>query len=238
MRRQLTFLTACFTLIAACSGTPEEIGPAPRNQLPADAVVTANPAGKGIQRLEAHDLGAMLATGTPYQQALADGNPGIAVQQFVASYPEVFGAQGVAPDFSVRSSTTDALGITLVRLDQRYEGLPVFGGELLAHFSDNRLIRVIGDYITPLVLDSTSPANPESAAFTVAVSAVDGLQDCSRCSARLGVYQAQFADAGSAPTLVWEVDAGASQINSWRLRIDAHSLEILDKKPTALSAGL
>src|SRR5947207_15826938 len=73
-------------------------------------------------------------------------------------------ASGLAADqtFTARQTITDDAG-THVRLDQRYAGLPVFGGEVIVHLTD------AGNTVTGKPLDiklaTTTPAIDHDAAL-------------------------------------------------------------------------
>lgn len=243
-RRNTLIYFVYLTLITACSGTlgdaeSANTKPKPKPklmELPADTAVSLSSFDNGVRRLEAKDLGAALESQSTYRRALAREDFGDAARSFVASYPKVFGHGPIAPEFSLRASQTDALGITVVRLDQHHSGLPVFDSELVFYFSGESLNRVIGDYLAAISLPSITPKNPETAAFSVAAAALDGLSDCSSCSAELGVYSPRLSNQRTEPRLTWAIDAGVSPLNSWRLFIDAESLAVLDRQRQALSA--
>ena len=219
MNRWTTLVIAYLTLITACSAAPDDEKSSQSYELPADAAVLLSPVDKGVSRLEARDLGAPFGADSPYQKALGEGNFGEAARRFVTGHAKLFGFGATTPDFRVRSSQSDDLGITVVRLDQYHDELPVFDGELVFYFARGLLERVIGDYSASISLPSNAPANSKRAAFSVAVAAIDGLNDCNACTAQLGVFAPPRSKRRTEPRLVWAVDAGAFDIGRLWTRV-------------------
>ena len=74
----------------------------------------------------------------------SDGAPATAARGFILRYGPLFGL-GAEDQLITRSVDTDQLGMAHVRLDQARNGIPVVGGELVAHFDrSGALVRVNG----------------------------------------------------------------------------------------------
>ncbi|TNE49828.1 MAG: T9SS type A sorting domain-containing protein [Bacteroidetes bacterium] len=68
------------------------------------------------------------------------------------------GLKHAAQEFTVRSIHTDKQGNAHVRLDQVWQGVPVYGGELIAHTENGIFIRANGRYYPTPGLASVTPA--------------------------------------------------------------------------------
>ena len=75
-----------------------------------------------------------------------------------------------AAEFVVKSTETDEQGGTHVRLEQVFQGIPVYGGEVIAHAKNGVFDRLNGRYYPTPVLATVVPAVPEVAALQTAVA--------------------------------------------------------------------
>ncbi|WP_340679574.1 M4 family metallopeptidase [Paraglaciecola sp.] len=75
---------------------------------------------------------------------------------FLRNYGSAFGVQDVDTELSVVGTTRDTSGIEHSTFKQRYKGLPVFGGELRAHFnSAGEMIVVNGNFLSDIKVKTT-----------------------------------------------------------------------------------
>jgi len=75
---------------------------------------------------------------------------------FFAKYTDLFGIQDATSELREVSSVKDAYGFTHVTYEQRYRGLPVFGGVIRVHLDRaNRLTAVNGTFTPNVGLDVT-----------------------------------------------------------------------------------
>ncbi len=65
----------------------------------------------------------------------------------------------------------DEVGFTHVRFDQFYQGLPVFGAQMIVHMNDSGIIAVNGTFV-PNITVSTTPRISESKARQIAIAVV------------------------------------------------------------------
>src|SRR5688500_14853905 len=119
------------------------------------------------------------ATGSPSLVRAARGHLAIddamqpareRARSFLAGYGAVIGLDATARNavpVNDRAITTDAAGRTQVRLAQTYQGLPVFGGELVVHLDDEGVTAVAGVWV-PIGSIAIAPAVAEAHARTVA----------------------------------------------------------------------
>ncbi len=89
---------------------------------------------------------------------------------YLASLP-LEGVEQPAQEFVVSSATTDEQGNQHVRLQQVYQGVPVYGGEMIAHSKNGSFNTLNGRYFPTLRL-STSPALDAQAAMQSVVNAI------------------------------------------------------------------
>ncbi len=82
------------------------------------------------------------------------------------------GLETPAAEFVARSVRTDEQGNTHVRLDQLYQGIPVYGGELIAHTQNGAFTLLNGRYYPTPRLATTIPALDADAAVQKVVEAL------------------------------------------------------------------
>src|ERR1043166_4049405 len=74
---------------------------------------------------------------------------------------------GTGSNLRIAKTASDALGMTHVRLNQFYQGLPVFGAQLVVHMNDQGITGVNGDYVPRISLGTipyvTQPVAVEAA---------------------------------------------------------------------------
>jgi bacillolysin len=130
-------------------------------------------------------------------------------REFLTRHRLLF-SMGDSDDLVADDSGTDELGMTHARFQQRVGSVPVWGGELLAHFdSDGALIRVNGRYV------------PIPSLLPPAVQSADQARVLAVAGARAS-YPAVSPDAftTSAPKLyVYPLDGGGATL-AWRVEMD------------------
>ncbi len=74
---------------------------------------------------------------------------------------------GAGSNLQFAKSTTDALGMTHVRFNQFYQGIPVFGAQVVVHMNGEGITAVNGDYVPGISLGTipyvTAPVAAEAA---------------------------------------------------------------------------
>ena len=133
----------------------------------------------------------------------------------------------------MQSVETDALGLTHVRLQQTFHGIPVWAAELVVHLNaDAQVYLLQGRYIpTPHKL-STDPEMTEQAALQRAADHLgQPLTECLKCQADLVIFAAE----GKAPRLTYRVLASLSMAEGWEVMVDAQTGEVLQKLSTIQS---
>ena len=86
---------------------------------------------------------------------------------FLNEHGRAFGIARVDRDLTAVRSFQDGLGMEHLVFAQNYRGVPVFGGELRAHFNpQGDLVAVNGSFVPRIKLDTTPTLSPEQAAGT------------------------------------------------------------------------
>ena len=82
---------------------------------------------------------------------------GAVADQFLAQQQAtLFGVQDVAAELVPHQVQTDALGMTHLRLHQEYQGVPVYGSEVLVHLgSDQQVASANGRLVSEIRVDTT-----------------------------------------------------------------------------------
>jgi Zn-dependent metalloprotease len=78
------------------------------------------------------------------------------------------GLNDVSNEFEVVNVDTDEKGIIHVRLQQIFQNIPVFGGEIMVHAADGKFMKMNGRYFPTPIITTTANGINESAALQVA----------------------------------------------------------------------
>lgn len=130
----------------------------------------------------------------------------------------------------MQSVETDALGLTHVRLQQTFHGVPVGAAGLVVPLNaDTQVYLVQGCYIpTPHNL-STDPQLTEQTALQQAADHLGRpLTGCLKCQADPVIFAAE----GKAPRPAYRVLALLSVAEGWEVMVDAQTGEVLQKLST------
>ena len=154
---------------------------------------------------------------------------------FFERFDEAFGLEDPARDLELVKSAEDELGMTHISFAQVYEGVPVYGARVVAHFDrDGELVTVNGALVPDLELDpSPTLGATDAAAIARAVVAKNqGLRSdwLEISNPALYVYRTGLArGVPGANHLAWEVEV--SNLSSVRdfVYVDAHNGQILDR---------
>lgn len=91
----------------------------------------------------------------------ADANPEAAARGFLAQYGQLFGLREAADELNVVKQRTLDDGRSFVRFQQRYQGIPIVGGELIVQVNAKRdIISANGEILPDLELDIISMNEP------------------------------------------------------------------------------
>lgn len=138
-------------------------------------------------------------------RALADDPLGAALN-FLRLHRDAFGIAAPEREFALLRADVDRAGMTHVRLQQNYRGVPVLGGELVVHFDPTGqwITAVNGDYLPGLTLRRVKPRISSDAALRVARAALPGSQIQHR--PRLMVADGRLDPELTGSHLVWRIE--------------------------------
>jgi bacillolysin len=143
---------------------------------------------------------------------------------FWRSYGAAFGVRSYDDELALRSAATDGYGVTHLRYDQRYQGLPVFGRQLLLHIRDGEVLAANGRFASDIGV-TTSPHVSTTGAEWVASGAIPV-----RGERRL-VGDPELlihVDGVDRARLAWKVSvASAEPFGLWRVFVDAVSGDVI-----------
>ncbi len=154
---------------------------------------------------------------------------------FFETFAEAFGLEDPTGDLELVKSTEDGLGMTHLSFAQVYEGVPVFGARVVAHFDRNgELVTVNGALVPNLALDPspTLGATDAAAIARAVVTKNRGLRanGLEISTPALGVYRTGLARGVPGTNhLAWEVEVGDLASVREFVYVDAHDGRILDR---------
>ena len=152
---------------------------------------------------------------------------------------EVMNIHDPKTEFAVASAQTDEIGMTHVKLQQQYNGVPVFGAQMGVHYSkEDKPVRMEGIYApTPVLLDNITPKITANDAVSFARKSV-GMTGEGMISPK--AKSMIYWDSNHAAELTYLVDVTPSLRESWRLfisAIDGHVVHKLDNIIPAAAKG-
>ena len=144
----------------------------------------------------------------------------------------VGGAPAAGSDLRLAKTERDAIGMTHVKLDQFYRGLPVFGAQLVVHMNGKGITAVNGKYVPEISL-SNIPALTDKAAGERVLTALrkHGGADLKVKKAELSVYPAGLLEGTPVRSvLAYGVEVQSRQLHE-QVWIDAQNGAILNRIP-------
>lgn len=169
-----------------------------------------------------------------------NAEPAAIAQTFLGQYGSVFGIRDANAELVLNDTGVDRLGMNHLTYVQRYQGIPVFAGELKVHIDPNGSVRVVnGDFVPNINVD-VNPTRTVVDAAAIAVEAVlapRGFQpenistDVGMVNSKLYIFHTGLLRrvAGQAH-LVYEIEV-ANSTRSIRefVYVDAHTGKIVER---------
>ena len=144
------------------------------------------------------------------------------------------GAPVAGSDLQIARTQKDELGMSHVRLNQSYQGLRVFGAQVVVHMNDNGITGVNGDFVPNISL-KTTPALTREQALQVARKTSPNLTQVLKTE--LAVYPAGLLEGRQVVSrLAYAIDL-EGEAEAEQLWIDAENGVVLNRiplHPTAL----
>ncbi len=183
------------------------------------------------------------ATGTPY---CIEGEVKVGeeksteqqVQDYLRAIQSVSGLKSAAEEFSISAEETDELGISHIRLNQVWQGIPVFGAEAILHKNQGAFYLFNGRFFPSPKITDTHPTLSAQAAADIARSHLGSFEKVKN----LTPEEQKLTRAGAPPTLViyhplenhldeylaWQVAVVPNVAARYNYFIDAKTGEVLD----------
>ncbi|MFA5344393.1 MAG: M4 family metallopeptidase [Kiritimatiellia bacterium] len=139
----------------------------------------------------------------------------------------IMGIREAQKEFAAKKAQGDNLGFRHVRADQIYQGLKVFGGEVIVHFNQaGAAYQVNGRYVPDIAVDAI-PALAPAEALTLAVEDLTELGH--NGAATLSAPELVVFAYQSVPRLAYALTltANPQEANAWRYWIDAQDGTVL-----------
>jgi Zn-dependent metalloprotease len=160
--------------------------------------------------------------------------PAAVARAFFTENAALFGMTNPQAELNLVRDESDALGMHHVRFQQRYNGVDVFGAQIVAHLRGKQVMAIGGTYFPDIAAD-TQPGLTLAQAIGRARAAV-GAPDAEVSGARSGL--AIYARGGR-NTLTWKVELlSMARPGRWLVFVNAHSGRIdhgINMLETALS---
>jgi bacillolysin len=230
------FVATSIALAAQAQGPGEAIDPDGVARLVADSGGTAQVSihgATGAARFVRVEQGGTLGVRV-FGRSLSDDAKKKRTVQFLNQYRSIFGLTSTTTELGEARITRDRQGGTHLTYKQVHQGVPVFAGELKAHFSPaGELTAVNGSFIPGLAVDITPLRSAEQAGRT-ALSVV--MADLGRkvrpltTQATLVVFREGLAKGvPGANHLAWQVEVGNKADVREFVFIDAHTGKLIDR---------
>ncbi len=141
-------------------------------------------------------------------------------------------------EFSIEKKWTDELGMTHVRLRQMLGGIPVDGGEMVAHAgSDGVFSKINGRHFATPHLTKLTPGIDAAAAVSLSKKEIGRVKELSekellltggkQSETELVIFHEKTGE--KQVVLAWKVTLYADALHRWQLMLDAQTGRVLDK---------
>jgi len=156
-------------------------------------------------------------------------------EDFFLRYGALLGVRAGAGDLEFVRSSTDGIGMTHLRFDQSYRGLPVFGAQLRVHLDAAGEVRVVNGALIPDLSLDTSPRVDRSLAETIACSSVakeNGVRPShfDVAESRLLIYRSGLIQGVPGKNhLAWQVEISSGDNLRELVFLDAHDGLVIDR---------
>ncbi|MBX3226000.1 MAG: M4 family metallopeptidase [Labilithrix sp.] len=160
-------------------------------------------------------------------------DPSVATVSFLDRNRARFGLRAPKEELRKLRADVDALSMTHVRLQQVERGVPVAGGEVLAHYdAAGRVTSVQERYVPGLASLDLTPAIDEAAASRVAIEEARRLVPAIAAEAlelAADPVLVVLADGGVKPVLAWQIEVRSGARHGWRIGVDAKTGAIVER---------
>ncbi len=176
--------------------------------------------------------------GTPDGLASGSRAPETVSHQYLNSVKELIQIDDPENEFIITKTNMDNQDRQHIRLQQRYQGLPVYGGDIVLHEADGLVYLFNGRYFPTPTLDNLTPQTDEVAAQEIVKADVEQhtafkdlndferqLQPLPQLEAELLIYHPD--ENPDIPLLTWHITARPNLVSRWEYFVDATNGNIL-----------
>ncbi|KPV49262.1 hypothetical protein SE17_33630, partial [Kouleothrix aurantiaca] len=194
--------------------------------------IHTNPATGAADFLAAADAHVPLAYAPTPAEA---GNPEATARGFLNAYRALFGLRSAQSELTlVRIEADKQLGYSHVRLGQVYQGVPVFGKQLIVHVDPQGRVASVNGQFFPGIDLKTQPVVGVEAAEQVALRYIPGeLDENERANVRLNPRHDRtrlmiYVEPNGTPRLTWSVSvATARPLGQWQVFVNANRARVV-----------
>ena len=218
--------------------------------LPAFSLPTGPGPAERVQRAPDSGLPIFLSVAPGTNSARVAGSPPAQTSlAFLDAHKEQLQLRQPSQEFKVLATSTDDLGQTHVRLAQQWQGVPVYGAEVLVHLdASGQPTLFTGRYVrTPTTLTSVVPTLAAPAAARAAEAALRSkgqvVQTFSAETRQLLHYNGPLTELvvyqaapDATPVLAWQVTTQSSVRHRWETLVDARTGQVLKQLDLACDA--
>jgi len=148
--------------------------------------------------------------------------------QFVAEYGSYFGLSSPSEETRLADEKKDDLAISHFWYDQKYQGIPVFAGQMAVHVKDNLSVSVANGTIVPDINVDTNPTISKEKAISKAINAWSKEFKTSKVqvlNTELMIFNKGIVENKKDKNnyLVYEVELNSEPVRHEYYYVDAHS---------------
>ncbi len=157
---------------------------------------------------------------------------------FLEYYKDVLQVEDPQESFRLTGVMEDELGQRHLRFTQYYQGVEMYGSEIILHEKDGAVALMNGHYLPePTHLNTRPDLTPEAAVQQALTDLAGFAEMTSYTPAFAQIYgdriQGQrlviYHPAGAAPRLAYYLEAAAHPLSRWAYWVDAHTGEVIHK---------
>ncbi len=148
---------------------------------------------------------------------------------FLQQHKNLFRINNAAAEFAVKKVENDDIGFEHVRLSQQYQGIPVYGGDLIVHFnSKGEITAVNGNYLPDIKLVTVSAKISAADSIEIARKKLKVTKTDYRAAPVVNLKVYPFKGTYF---LIWHavLPVGSAKLGDWEYFIDANSGKVLHK---------
>ncbi len=170
------------------------------------------------------------------------------IYNYLESNKELFKINDPLQEFNIQDQVTDNEGNTHIKMQQKFNEIPIWGKELIMHFDKNNSLYLINGRNCPTFTNLDINQNTISQTSVLNLVETD-LNNSTKIEPIDKYYRSLLKYDGpkvekyiwvenpAEPKLVWIIDYRTNLIDNWRYVVDAHTGYVIEKYNTSPSDG-